>query len=621
MEQGMALLLRELSGDDAAKVFARLAALPGADAIVGGPASWSNALVDAVAAYGTPDQLARAAANPCLKPAQLARLIEAGGAPVVAAAFPPDPEPTPSADAPDPATSFAETETETETAAATASADQDPLAAARAVLRGPDVTPERALALIRAHPLLAHTARRPGPVALLHTPGVAVTRAEALVQVEHALTAQVSAPADVFEQVRPALVSAQVLAVVAREHAYRTSEAVVHDLLRPVVRATLATTPAAWAHVARALARFPGTLPELLAQASTESPPTGTVPPPEHARIRVPAGVRPSVVFLLRRLDADELTELVPFLDDATTAALLPGNVPPLANVAEAALRSGSPVLLDALARHQHVGQEYGTRLKDLGDDALDLALVDSSGVTAALRREIYAGRRAGRTRVPMHPRLRVRLMEQPEFAGEYESYALSGDPGLVEHALPRCNPKRLRRIDLVDIVLSVWERADARVAADIVRNHAELFPDRIRTTAEAAFAAGDPAPLRELRARWNRPPRGEPAVPDYRRPPADRLRGAPLDTWFSWVVTAVTAGDLDPAEIPRLAHPARHAFGALVRADGYHWAPNTPRPALAEVTRRLGSNPEAWVVFNTLIPDFEGTLLELADLASAAAG
>ncbi|MYV99411.1 hypothetical protein, partial [Streptomyces sp. SID3343] len=504
---------------------------------------------------------------------------------------------------------------------------QDPLAAPRTALRSPGVTVEQALALVRAHPVLAHTARRPGPVGLLHTPAAPVTRAEALEQIEHASVAGVLAPADVFERVRPALVSAQVMATVAREHAYRTGEAPVHDLLRPVVRATLATDPAAWAHLARTLARHPGTLPELLTEASAaratpDASAASTAPCPQPGEIRVPAGVRPCVVFLLRRLDADELTELVPFLDDATTAALLPGNVPPLANVAEAALRSGSPVLLDALARHQHVGQEYGARLRDLGDDALDLALVDnSSGVTTALRREIYAGRRAGRPRVPMHPDLRVRLLEQPEYAAEYESYALSGDPALVDHALPLCKPKRLRRIDLVDILLSVWERADAGVASDILRNHAALFPAPVRTTAEAAFAADDPTPLRELRARWNRRPRSEPALPEYRRPPTDRLSTAPLDTWFSWVVTAVVTGDLDPAEIPRLAHPARHGFGALVSVDSYHWAPSTPRPALAEITRRIGTNPEAWVVFNTLIPDFEGTLFELADLANAAAG
>ncbi|MYV99679.1 hypothetical protein, partial [Streptomyces sp. SID3343] len=103
MEQGMALLLRELPGDDTVKVFARLATLPGAHALLNQVAAWSDPLVDAVASHGTPWQLEQAAANSRLTPSQLARLIEAGGARVVTAAFPPDQDPdTPPTDPADP---------------------------------------------------------------------------------------------------------------------------------------------------------------------------------------------------------------------------------------------------------------------------------------------------------------------------------------------------------------------------------------------------------------------------------------------------------------------------------------------------------------------------------------
>ncbi|MEU0940563.1 hypothetical protein [Embleya sp. NPDC005971] len=589
MDRSLVLVLRELSEADVADVFTRLTGVRGFGASVPHEVCLSDALVDTIAYCARGWEVAETAANPRLTPSQLCRLIEAGGDPVVAAAFPPGEESDPGGD------------------------EVGDLDRARRELRRPGVTAERALALLQAYPVLAHTARRGGSASVLHSPDLPVTRTEALDQVGPALRAGVLAPREILARMRPARVAAQVLAVVSREHSYVTGETTIHDVLRPQIIATLGADPAAWAQLARRLGRFGGTLPELFAEAKAHA---------DKPTIAVPAAVRPSVVFLLRRLDADELTALIPHLDDAAAAALLPGNVPPLPNVAEAALRCAHPAMLAALAEHQTIGRHYARLLKDLGDDRLDRLLVENrSGVTAELRREIYAGRRAGRPRVPMHPDLRAQLINEPHFGGEPESYAMSGDPGVVDHALPKCGERKLRRIDWIDIVLSLWERADAKVTGDILANHGALFPDLIRSTAQAALAADDPTALRELRARWDRGPRAEPPVPEHRRPAVDRVRDTPLDQWHSWLSAAVVAGELDTEEVVRHARPARHAFEALVAIDTYHWAPGDPRPALAHLAKRIGANPEAWVVLTGLIAEFEGTLAELADLSSAAAG
>ncbi|MGC0416826.1 hypothetical protein [Embleya sp. AB8] len=589
MGLGLELVLRELSGTEVTGVFARLAALRGVEALVADEVCLSDALVAAIATHGTAEEVVRAARNPCLTSGQLCRLIEAGGDPVVAAAFPPGGVDEPAGE------------------------HGSVLDRGRWEIRAGGARAERVVALLRAHPLLAHTCRRPGAVGVLHSPEAPVTRTEALDQVGPALRAGVLAPREILVRMRPARVAAQVLAVISREHAYVTGESAIHELLRPRIVDTLGTTPAAWAYVARHLGRFPGTLPELFAAAKAH---TG------EAAIMVPATVRPSLVFLLRRLDADELTTVVPRLDDAAAAALLPGNVPPLTNVAEAALRCGHPALLAALAEHQSLGRHYARRLRDLGDHRVDRLLVDNrSGVTAELRREVYAGRRTDRPRVAMDPELRIHLLEDSPFGREYDAYALSGDPALVDYALARLDGQKLRRIDWIDILLSLWERADPKVTGDILDRHADLFPDRIRTTAQAALAAEDPSALRELRARWDRGGRAEPPVPEHRRPAADRLRDTPLDAWHAWLIAAVTSGELDAEDLVRHAHPARHAFEALASIDAYRWAPGDPRPALARLAKRIGANPEAWVILTGLTAEFDGTLAELADVSMAAAG
>ncbi|MFI1578700.1 hypothetical protein [Embleya sp. NPDC020630] len=612
MDRGLVLVLRELSEADAAGVFPRLAGLRGIDAMMPNEVCLSDALVADVARIGSGAELVRAAANPRLTASQLCRLIEAGGEAVVAGVFPPDVE---SADVESPGSGASRGGASVGSGGEGSVGDgsADVLDRARAELRRPGTSAERAVELLRAHPVLAHTARQAGSVRLLHSPDAPVTRTEALDQAGSALRAGVLAPREILLRMRPARVAAQVLAVVSREHAYVTGEMAVHDLLRPAIVETLGTSSAAWAHLARALGRCTGTLPELFAESAVH---TG------EAAIRVPAAVRPSVGFLLRRLNEDELTAVIPHLDDATAVALLPGNIPPLAHVAEAALRCGHPALLAALAEHQHVGRQYASRLRDLGDDGLDLLLVNNdSGVTAELRREIYTGRRPGRPVAPMHPDLRMRLMETPAYSAEYEAMARSGDPAVVDFALPRCEARKLRRIDWIDVVLNLWERADPLVTRDVLTRHRDLFPDRIRTTAETALAAEDPTPLRELRAKWDRGPRTEPPVPEYRRPPGERLRDSPLEQWHSWLVTAASDGDVDCEEIVQHARPVRFALEALVSVDTNHWSKANPRPALARLAKRIGPNPEAWVVLATLTPDFEGTLTELADVCAAAAG
>ncbi|MGW1991362.1 hypothetical protein [Embleya sp. NPDC001921] len=87
-----------------------------------------------------------------------------------------------------------------------------------------------------------------------------------------------------------------------------------------------------------------------------------------------------------------------------------------------------------------------------------------------------------------------------------------------------------------------------------------------------------------------------------------------------SQAASPLLAREIEPTEIPRLAHPARHGLYVLGSLDRYLWAPPGPRPALAEVAQRLGYKPEAWVVFNHLLADFQGTLFELADVCRAAA-
>jgi len=619
MDHGMVLILRELGREHVGNVLARLGRLPGAEVRPRREIALSDALVDAIAESGRLDDIEAAVLNPRLTPDQLCRLITAGGARAVAAAFPQDSEPQDSepqaTEAQDPEPRNHELRdpdpVDPSPAGPEPVSPESPLDASRRALREPGVTAGRVVALLRAHPVLAHTGRRPGPAGVLHTPDAPVSRAEALKQAGPALRAGVLSPSDVRDRMRPAMTAVQTLATAAREHSHGTAGAVVRDTLRETLTAGVGAEPAAWAHVATALPRFTGTLPELLTRARTYTGPAAIAP----AR-----ATRPAFSFLLRQLDADALTLLVPHLDDDTARALIPGNVVPAAHIVEVAFRSGRYALLEALAEHRYLGRTHAARIKDIGDDRLDLCLVlNDGGVTSELRREIYAGRRADRARAPMGDALRVHLLGTGLHSYEFESMALSGDPAVVDYALPRTKPKALRRIDRIDIVLGLWERADAGVAADILDRHRDRFPDPIGSTAAAALAAGDPTPLHALRARWYRGPKAAPATPEHRIPPAERIRRPFVEGWH-WILGAVGDGSLDADDVARHARPAEQALRALVEVDAYRWAPTSSGPSLAELATILGPNVEAWAVFDHLVADFDGTLFELAELAAKVA-
>ncbi|HSA53217.1 MAG TPA: hypothetical protein VLH10_24275, partial [Yinghuangia sp.] len=91
----------------------------------------------------------------------------------------------------------------------------------------------------------------------------------------------------------------------------------------------------------------------------------------------------------------------------------------------------------------------------------------------------------------------------------------------------------------------------------------------------------------------------------------------------LGWALESVLRQRLTAEEILRDAVPAAAAAG-LLADSGYGGGPDFGArlaEAGAELRRILGDSPDAWAVAVHLLPDFSGTLTELAATAAAAVG
>ncbi|HSA53470.1 MAG TPA: hypothetical protein VLH10_25585 [Yinghuangia sp.] len=629
---------------NAAQILARVsAALPppgGFDAILRRAVALPDSFVALVAEHGGDGQRVALAKNLCLTPLQLTVLIEAGGRPVVRAVFsPPAAETrtrswgTSSDDDADEA--GAKPGAEAVRAAEEAPDTVDPDTAV-AVLQDHDCPPERALGLLRAQPLLAHTARVPtvDPALAwssnqgqrlsavprqLDQPWESVTALSA--EASLALGRGAMTPEDLCGRVRPALVAVQTMARLVRSRAPRFPDKASADaVVRPLLARTVGADPRAWALLAARLATATTPLTVLLADIAEEvakSAAVGQVP-----GIDPPAKARPALLFLVRRLSADDIRALLPHFDERTTEDLIQGDAPIPAELLELAYDTGNRVLLGKVASHQHLRDEQAQRIRACDDIDLDRRLVwNRAGLTAALRGEILAGfRPGGRPRREVDELLRQWIVESPDHL-EPKTVVRCGDPVLVCLALGR--RPRLRRIDLVDVVLSLWDRGGPEAVAAVVTSAPEAFPAPVRKVVDAALAAGATQELDAARERWDRgtgKAKKEPAdsgeVPEWSVEPSRRLREYELPTGgdMTWIRSSV------PGDVVTWGRPAVRALDALplLCADGRS---GEVRAALgARVGGGLGSDPEAWAVFVQLLPEFAGTLPELAELSAAAA-
>lgn len=601
-----------------------------------------DVFVAAVARVGEPEELAELARNPCLTPSQLMVLVRAGGDPVVRAVF----TPSESAwrDDSDPFDPYAVAD-DTEPTDWAGSKDPypgarypTPLDKAWLAIRDPECPADRAVELLEAYPLLGYSARVPrqahdrGPslVRLLHhgsEPWPSVTAVAPAA--ERALAWGALPPGELARTIRPALVSAQTLAQLARGNAKGLgTDAAVAAVVRPLLHGTVKADPGAWAALAQRLERSAGTLAEALAEAAERpaeglaegsGPAEGSTP---DLRITASGKTRPALLFLLRCLDATDIEALLPHLDDSLADNLIQGHIPVPAALLELAHRTGHRLLLRKIAGHQHLRDEPARRIQAYEDPELDRLLAwNTSGVSSSVRREVFAGiSPSGGPRRPMDERLRQMVLESPDHT-EHTTIVHSGDPVLVCAALPKC--RKLRRIDLIDVVRSLWDRNGTVAVEAVLTSVPDVFPKPVRTVIDHALATGSPAELDTARAKWDRSAkpgtvRTDPAakLEQWRLPPEQRIRDHEFEAnrFDRWLLPL-------PADVPvAVGRPAAEVLAALDWWCEDGRAPEA-REALAEaVIAPLGTAPEAWAVFVQLLPDFVGTLPELATLAAAAA-
>lgn len=98
---------------------------------------------------------------------------------------------------------------------------------------------------------------------------------------------------------------------------------------------------------------------------------------------------------------------------------------------------------------------------------------------------------------------------------------------------------------------------------------------------------------------------------------------GEPARLAPDWLDGALIHGRLSPVDVLTHLRPARDTVKLLVhddyRLNRAHWHADTPRPDLAELfAAHWGDDVEAWVVAVRLLPEFAGTLPELAATARA---
>ncbi|MDI2127815.1 hypothetical protein [Yinghuangia seranimata] len=629
----------ERMGDDAAPVLRRVvdALPPGSMAsLAGKPVALPDAFVALAAEQGGQELLVALAGNPCLTPHQLTLLLEAGGDAVRVKAF----DPARGRDVPADAipVGFA-----LASATAVPPVDQDqrwssPLGFAAdsavedawAAIRSRACRADEAVKLLGQHPVLAYTARvrtdghdggtrqsldlRP----LLHHLDDPHQASSGLAEpASGALAVGAVTPRELVDRIRPALVATQLVARLTREHAPGLpAEADADALLRPLLAATVGADPRRWAALATRLPRETGPLPALLAAAAAE-------PADDPAIVAPNARSRPALLFLLRRMDAASLGVLLPHLEDVR-ADLIPGDVPIRSALLELAHASGNRALLRAVARHQHLRDAEAHRLRAYDDLELDRILAfNRAGTTASLRREVFAGVVPGGPRREPDPVLRQKAIDDPQ-AVESSTLAYSGDPVLVCLGLPGCH-HRLRRVDQLDVVLALWERSGMDAVDQVLTSVPQAISPAVRKLVARATAAGDAEPLRTERDKLAQRAKAKPAPraasdedDAWRMTPAERIRAFPLGlgpvrATASWTRAA------DPADLVRVARPAEEALRALAwrgsdgASDEVHTLLDT------EVATPLGTDPEAWAVLVALLPEFEGTLPELAALCAAA--
>jgi hypothetical protein len=477
-------------------------------------------------------------------------------------------------------------------------------------------TTDRALELLQENPALAYSARSDDTTVadLLHgPPATPLTFTKARPAVTWALSVGAITARSLLEDTRPALLAVQLLAGAARESAFPVSERQIADLLCHLLSGTVGRDPAAWEALVHNLSTFPGTLPELLRQA------TAAKATPEV--LCAPAKIRPAVSRLLERLTPDDFAALLPYLDEALTDGALPGGVAPVPQMVELTLTTRNPILLRNLASHRHVGRETAERLHRLDDPQVNLRLAaNQPGVGAALRREILAGNSpTGGPRLPMTQELRdeVKVLTADT---DQRAMALSGDPELVAHVFT--HRLKLRRVDQLDCLITLWERSGEQTLLPVLKTCTDDFGPAVYKIAVQALDSGNLQTLiterDRLAAQSAARRKTEPTpVENWRLPAPERIRADPLDDYHHhWIVDALTTGALTQDDLVRHGHPARHVADALVRRAVYE---ETPAPVLPAVTAALGTDPATWTVFAQLLPDFTGTLPELAELAASA--
>ncbi|MEW1862374.1 hypothetical protein AB0399_18700 [Streptomyces sp. NPDC088194] len=201
--------------------------------------------------------------------------------------------------------------------------------------------------------------------------------------------------------------------------------------LRALVAERLGGSAARWLRVHDALAEYPGSVPELLAD---EAPPVPPAPSGGALRAPAPRSVHDTFALLIEHAAPEHAAVALAALPDRTVELLLSGGALPGPGLTAAVTEHGGTRARVALARHSRLDPRVLARLLGVGDPAVGAAVYRNPRATYSLRRTL--ARRLDT--VPMDEALRAELTDPGADVPRTWLAPLlcSGDPALTARAL-----------------------------------------------------------------------------------------------------------------------------------------------------------------------------------------
>ncbi|MBL1095628.1 hypothetical protein [Streptomyces coffeae] len=390
--------------------------------------------------------------------------------------------------------------------------------------------------------------------------------------------------ADELLALRPAMAALTSVQPMTATHEGRERAAQFTGKLTALVAEKLGDDVAAW-RVARArLARFRGTVAELLddavARAARGEGADGAWPEaaerPAFTEAVVPKGARAAFLVLLDTADTATQWRLLPHLDDRTAYDLL----------VLCRLRTGWPARALAapghrervlLSRRRDLSAEAVTALAALDDPAVNAGLVYQRAVTWEQRLALVTGKpfTPGRTgRLPVDEAFRADLERSTRRDQKvwFAPWTASGDPWMTGHVLGKValNSQHLQW----RFALGLWERQGPEQLGEQLPN---WFQPTVRTTVAELLADPDRDGARERLRELARKAGSAKQL-------AGRLRHPTIDRTLDWLLAEGFDWDWDTLLTEHLRSPLpRYYLSELAELDG---CPELLRLAVGRMSR-----------------------------------